>query len=159
MSTLYALDIGAVETLAERIKRHNSIYVVGNGGSAANAAHLVLHLREKGYTTADLMADVPWLTMESNDRGYDQAVAAYVRSLPAYDDACLIVISGSGKSKNIMAALTEAREKQYARYGILGFGGGDAKAECHFAITLDVEDHGIHEDVTSAVVHMIARLL
>ena len=144
--------------ILERIQSCENIYCCGNGGSYANASHLVLHLREVGLSAYDLMADNATVTAYSNDYGYEKVLARQLRDRATKKDI-LIVISGSGDSPNIIMALAEARRIGMGTIGFLGFGGGMAKAFCDMSLMFHSQDYGQLEDVHSAIAHIIKAAL
>ena len=138
--------------------RDQQVFVLGNGGSQANASHLVLHLINAGFNARDMMAETAWLTAHSNDLSYDTAPGKLLHSLANSHDV-LIVISGSGKSANIISALQSAQECGMKIIGLLGFGGGYAVDYCDLAVVLPQEDYGPIEDTHSAVIHIIGEMV
>lgn len=91
--------------LAERVRRTSRVFIIGNGGSYANAIHIANDL---------LSVDVPAFTLDpatltafANDHGYEEAFARWL-SVVAEAGDLLIALSGSGKSPNILAAISQA---------------------------------------------------
>ena len=130
------------------------MWVIGNGGSQANASHLVLHLQEHGIGAHDLLAESAALTAISNDHDYAKVGSRMLRSMAIMDDT-LVVISGSGDSPNIIMALAEAKRMRMYRFGLLGFAGGMAMALCDDCILVDSTNFGQIEDAHSALIHAI----
>ena len=135
------------------------VFVCGNGGSCANAAHLVLHLRDAGIKAHDLMADAPWLTAVANDHGYQQIFAWTLHSLGAGPDDLLIVVSGSGNSKNVIEALEYAAANNIPRWGLLGMGGGTALSFCNGAVVVASDSYAVIEDIHSIAIHALHKAL
>ena len=144
----------ALET-ARRSKQ--TVHILGNGGSDANAAHAVLHLRECGVRARDLLADLPHLTALSNDHSYQDAPRLALRQADATD--ALLVITGSGESANVLLALLEARKRGLTTLGLLGFGGGAAAQLCDAALTLNCCEYGPVEDTHSVCIHALQAAL
>jgi D-sedoheptulose 7-phosphate isomerase len=92
-----------VKLLREKKKNGNTIFVCGNGGSAATAEHFTNDLFSKGIRAICLNSNVSIMTMIANDYGYDYI---FSRQLVVYakPDDLLIVFSWSGFSKNIVKA-------------------------------------------------------
>lgn len=156
IESIKASEVAAlIEALRGVRERGAAVYVVGNGGSYANAQHLVLHLRDARIRAFDLMADNAWLTAESNDRSYASACRQLYTKLAGKDD-WLVAISGSGKSKNIIEALYGAG---MPCVGLLGFGGGEALELCNVAVVLPQTEYGPVEDAHSVVIHAIHEAL
>ncbi len=156
------VDITSLITIANLIHEKSSeggiVFVVGNGGSAANASHLVLHLREVGITAVDLLSDLPYLTAMANDYSYADAPAMRLASEAAEVDL-LLVISGSGNSDNVLGCLSVAESEGMTSVGLLGFGGGRAQSQCNHFLTLASDNYGLVEDTHSAIIHVLKNLL
>ena len=137
-----------------RIDRSGTVWVIGNGGSQANASHLVLHLQEHGIAAHDLLAESAALTAISNDHDYAKVGSRMLRSMAIPDDM-LVVISGSGDSPNIIMALAEAKRMGLYRVGLLGFAGGMALSLCNDHVLIASTNFGQLEDAHSALIHAI----
>lgn len=105
--------------LAKAILRAKRCYICGNGGSAANAIHIANDLVACGIKAHALTADVATLTATANDFSYEQIFALQLKAFGEPGDM-LIVLSGSGKSPNILAALRAAKEIGMESWAILG---------------------------------------
>ena len=92
--------------LLEKLKRARRVYLVGNGGSYANAAHISNDLLSCGIKAYTLDAAI--LTAWSNDIGYESIFATWLETVGEPGDL-LIALSGSGTSPNILKALDTAR--------------------------------------------------
>lgn len=103
--------------LAEAIRRANTVYLAGNGGSYANAVHIANDLKECGIRAYAL--DGPTLTAWANDYGYEYVFARWMRKVGRKGDL-LIVLSGSGRSPNILNGLKAAQEIGITTYAIVG---------------------------------------
>lgn len=151
---LDAIDEDSITAVVLVIKEAHTVFIAGNGGSDANASHLALHLNERGKEAHNLMAEVPLLTAYANDFAYDEVIRKRLKQSATPQD-CLVVLSGSGVSRNIILALVAAMNLGVKRVGILGFGGGDALALCDVAVVLNSHEYGPVEDAHSAVIHLI----
>lgn len=154
------------EKLAQVRSSGGHVYVCGNGGSCANAAHLVLHLREIGVKAFDLLADAPWVSAIANDRAYDQVFSWTLHALGAGPEDLLIVISGSGQSKNIMKAIEWAANANLTIAGLLGnaahnvYGGAAFDhMDSGLGIVVPSDDYGVIEDVHSICIHALKKAL
>lgn len=92
--------------LSERIKFAKRVYIIGNGGSWANAVHLQNDLIACGIRAYTL--DPATLTATANDFGYEFVFSKWLITVGEAGDL-LIALSGSGKSKNILNAVEAAR--------------------------------------------------
>lgn len=93
-------------SLLDKIKRANRVYLIGNGGSYANALHIANDLLAcgiKAYTH-----DPATLTASANDYGYETVFSRWIGIVGQPGDL-LIALSGSGTSRNILRALDAAR--------------------------------------------------
>ena len=92
--------------LSDRIRISKRVYIVGNGGSYANASHIVNDLLSAGVKAYCM--DPATLTAFANDHGYEEAFARWIHIVGEPMDL-LIALSGSGKSKNILNAIQTAK--------------------------------------------------
>lgn len=113
-----------IARFAESVRRAHRVYLCGNGGSAANAIHIANDLMACGVKAHALTADVATLTAIANDISYGAAFSTQLRTLQEPRDL-LIVLSGSGNSKNICQALECFQGEKWA---ILGEFNPDPKA-------------------------------
>ncbi len=129
-----AQEIGRiVQYLRNAGDRGSTIYIAGNGGSAATASHWVNDLgkatKSSGETPLRVMSlsdNVSWLTALANDEGYDRVFSGQLENFARQGDV-LIVISASGNSPNLLEAVELARRQGMVTIGFLGFDGGALK--------------------------------
>jgi len=137
------------ELATQSIQSGNKIMLCGNGGSAADAQHLaaemLVRLRPKnnreGVAAITLAQDTSTITACGNDFGYVHIYERMVEALGKKGD-CLIAITTSGNSKNIILAMKAAKEKGVKVFGFLGSGGGMALALCDVAFVVPSDDTG-----------------
>ncbi|NJA07678.1 MULTISPECIES: SIS domain-containing protein [Methylomonas] len=104
-----------------RVKQQQAkVIILGNGGSAAIASHVITDLRNVGGLCALTLHEAAPLTCFTNDFGYEQAFAKQVSAF-AYPDDVLIAISSSGQSANIVNAVAAANAKGLAVLTLSGF--------------------------------------
>ena len=131
------------------IQNGNKMMLCGNGGSAADAQHLaaemLIRLRpmnnREGVPAITLAQDSSTITACGNDFGYNVLYERVLRSLGKKGD-CLIGITTSGNSKNIILAMKAAQELNIRVFGFLGCGGGDALKYCDEAFIVPSDDTG-----------------
>lgn len=140
------------------IKSLRMLYVLGNGGSQANANHAVLHFKQAGIRAMDVMAELAMFSALANDYSYASGPRMLLTKQALPQDG-LLVISGSGDSENVIMALAQAKQIGMTTLGLLGFGGGMALELCRLAIVLKPADYGPVEDAHSAIIHELAELL
>lgn len=93
-------------TLAESVRRAGRVYIIGNGGSYANASHIANDLLSVGVKAYTL--DPATLTAFANDYGYETVFARWLEVVGEEGDL-LIALSGSGTSINIVDAIALAK--------------------------------------------------
>ena len=141
------------------------VFICGNGGSAGNAIHLandylygVAKKQGAGLRVQALSANPAILTCLANDIGYEHVFSEQLAVYGQRGDL-LIVLSGSGNSPNIIAALEQARRMGIKSYAILGFTGGSCKALADVAIHFPIHDMQLAEDLQLIVGHMLMQWL
>ena len=114
-------------------KKNKTVYVCGNGGSAGNANHIANDLifaagkkNKKGIKVESLASNPAIITCLANDIGYENIFSEQIKVKGISGDL-LIVLSGSGNSKNVINAIKEAKKKNLDTFAILGFDGGKCK--------------------------------
>ena len=120
------------------LKSSGKVFICGNGGSAADAQHLAAefmvrlrpNINRNPYPVISLALDTSTLTACSNDYGYNNIFSRPLDALASKKDV-LIIISTTGKSKNIIQVLKLAKKKKIISIGFLGRGGGEAKSLCN----------------------------
>lgn len=152
-----AIDLLIAARLAGR-----RVWVFGNGGSAAIASHLACDLiktatrpGEPVLRTTSLTDNVPLLSALANDFAYERVFAAQVEMHVDPDDV-VIAISSSGRSPNIVAGVTAAKERGARTIALVGFDGGPTLNLADVVVHVAVDDYGIVEDAHAAVGHAIA---
>jgi D-sedoheptulose 7-phosphate isomerase len=131
----------AVTATARALAAGRPLLACGNGGSAADAEHIVgelvgRFLRERSAMKAIcLSANPAVLTALSNDYSFD---TVFSRQVEAYGEpgGILLAISTSGNSPNIIAALEAARALRMINIGLTGAGGGKMAALCDFLLAV-----------------------
>lgn len=103
--------------LADRVRRAGRVFLVGNGGSSANAAHVANDLISCGI--AAFTIDSATLTAIANDFGYEFVFSEWLQIVASKGDL-LIALSGSGKSPNILNACHMAEQIGMDVYRLFG---------------------------------------
>ena len=134
-----AID-GVIAALVQALEAERFIYVMGNGGSAANAEHFVNDLGKGGqrgfprrFKVVSLASNVSLMTAWANDTAYDQVFAEQLRNFVGRGDV-VMAISGSGNSPNVLNALTLARAQGAVTMGLTGGDGGKLKPLCDHCV-------------------------
>lgn len=119
----------AAAVMTDCLRRGGKILACGNGGSAGDAQHFSAELlnrfeRERpGLPAVSLTTDTSTLTSIANDYSYEQIFSKQVRALGARGD-CLLAISTSGNSPNVLDAIKAAHERGVAVIALTGRDGG-----------------------------------
>jgi D-sedoheptulose 7-phosphate isomerase len=114
------------------LRAGRKLVLFGNGGSAADAQHVVTELvgqfqmKRDSLAAIALTTDTSILTALGNDRGFDQLFSRQVHALVQADDVA-VGISTSGNSLNVINGILAAKEKRATTVGFTGGGGGQLK--------------------------------
>ena len=168
---LQQIDMDALERVVQRLRsaRDSSatIYVAGNGGSAATASHWVNDLgkatKSPGRVPMRVMSlsdNISWLTALANDEGYERVFSGQLENFARAGDI-LIVISASGNSPNLLEAVELARKRDVATIGFLGFDGGVLKNKVDECLWLHTEKgaYGLVESGHALLCHILTQCL
>lgn len=123
----------------------NKVYFCGNGGSFADAQHLSAELSGRFYFDRPplevvlLASNISYLTAVANDYSYDDIFTREFNSSYREGDI-LILLSTSGKSKNVIKLLEESKKKSVKTISFLGNDGGIAKDISDFSIIIESND-------------------
>ena len=147
---------------ARAVTAGRTLFSAGNGGSAAQAMHLAEELLGRfrndraPLPAVCLNADPTALTCIANDFGFEQVFARPVQALAKPSDV-LVVFSTSGQSANILEALRTARAQGVTTIGLLGKGGGAARALCDHAIIVDHDASERIQEAHQVALHIICE--
>jgi len=161
------LDTEAIEALADAIyERYESgrfVYIIGNGGSAANASHLCEDLgkssvvdfeNQKRLKVLSLTDNTPYILAWANDTSYDRIFVEQLKNFGERGDL-LIAISGSGNSPNILKAVTWANDHGIETFGITGYDGGKLLKLAHKSLHCELDDMGMVESLHLIAFHYV----
>ncbi|PYK09785.1 MAG: phosphoheptose isomerase [Verrucomicrobia bacterium] len=129
LSSLEARIVEAADLIEQCLRAGNKLLVCGNGGSAADAAHFATELvvrftrDRRAYPAICLASDGGLLTAAGNDYGFDEIFARQVAAFGLPGDV-LICLTTSGKSKNVVRALEEAKARKLKTIALVGRDGG-----------------------------------
>src|SRR5204862_1367577 len=129
LSSLEAQMVNAADLIEQCLRAGNKLLVCGNGGSASDAAHFATELVVRfakdrpAYPAICLTGDGGLLTAAGNDYGFDEIFARQVAAFGVPGDL-LICLTTSGKSKNVLRALEEAKLRELKTIAFLGRDGG-----------------------------------
>jgi D-sedoheptulose 7-phosphate isomerase len=140
-SELHALLVDAAQETAKSLKAGHKLMVAGNGGSAADAQHLVAEFVSRlvkdrpALRAVALTTDSSILTAVGNDYGYECTFARQIEALGQPGDIFL-AISTSGNSPNILRALELAHSAGIVTVGLTGARGGQMVELCDFCLRM-----------------------
>jgi D-sedoheptulose 7-phosphate isomerase len=170
-TALAALELAEIDRVVRAIARVRdagaTVFVAGNGGSAATATHFVNDLakatRRSGapfIRTVSLTDATSWLTALANDEGYDRIFVGQLENLARPGDL-LVVISASGNSANLVRAVEYARLTGLETAGLLGFDGGALRTMVDHALWVPTDPgaYGLVENVHSVLCDFVTACL
>ena len=139
-----------------------TVYLVGNGGSAATASHFANDLMKQAKIKAVCLNDqVPVMTAYGNDHGWENMYANPLRmfKLDGYDG--VFGISCSGKSENVIRALGVGKERSAITMGMTGMSdSSEINQAVQFGLVhARVPDIRVQEDLHMMVCHAIVRTI
>lgn len=164
-SVLRGLPFALIDRVADVLWRayveDRTVYVLGNGGSAALASHCACDLGKgtvvngnRRFRVLALTDNVPLMTAWANDASYEEVFAEQLATFVAKDDIVL-AISGSGNSPNVLKALKVAKNAGAFTIGLTGFQGGRMKPLCDLCVIVPSDNMQIIEDLHVGVNHAI----
>jgi D-sedoheptulose 7-phosphate isomerase len=153
-----------VSVIARSMAEGGTLLVCGNGGSAADAQHIVAELTGRFFRdrrplrAVALHANSSSLTAIGNDYGYDMVFAREVLALGRPGDV-LLAISTSGNSPNVLSAMRAARDQRMAIVGLTGEGGGRMRGECDMCLCVPSKSTPRIQECHILIGHTICELL
>lgn len=167
---LDALDAASLEQLTLELmevrEREGRVFVLGVGGSAANASHAVNDLRKlcglEAYAPTDNVAE---LTARTNDEGWPATFATWLETsrLSARDLVFVLSVGGGsaerGVSMNLVAALELARKRDARIIGIVGRDGGATAQFSSACVIIPTVDAELVTPYTEAFHSVVCHLL
>jgi len=154
----------AAEVLIAALREGHTIYVCGDGGSAAQAQHVAGEL--VGRFMADrpalpcvaLTTDTSVLTAVANDYSFEQVFERQVEALVREGDV-LLLLSTSGSSANVLKAATRARKKGAKTIGLVGQSGGRLKELCDLSLSVPAETGPLIQEGHLVLLHILCGLI
>lgn len=156
--------LACCQALAGAFDAGARLFVMGNGGSSCDAAHVAVEFmhpiieKRPALPAVALAADTALLTAVGNDQDFSMAFAGQLRMLGRAGDIAL-GISTSGKSANVNRALQTARESGMITVGFSGRDGGRMPQLCDFCFT--VPSFSIHriQETHETLLHVLWDLI
>jgi len=151
-----------VSIFLEAFAEQRTVYVFGNGGSAASASHLMCDINKGASATGDstrprvmaLTDNASLITAWANDFGYERIFSEQLKTFIKPRDVAF-AISTSGDSPNVLLALETAREYGAMTVGLGGYQGGQMKSLCDVCAIVPSDNVQLVEDLHHAMIHSI----
>jgi len=153
-----------VNLMRETLKTNNSIFWAGNGGSAAECQHISAELvgrfkkKRHPFKSVSLTTDTSVLTAIANDYDFSNIFSRQLEGVGKKNDL-LIVLSTSGKSKNLISALNKAKSLKIKTIAFLGKSGGSCSSLADFSIIIPSNDTARIQEMHLFLLHIICDLL
>ena len=153
-----------IDTIWDSLRQEGKLLLCGNGGSAADAQHLatecMVRLQVDRYPlpAIALTTDTSLLTAASNDWGFETVFARQVEGLGRAGD-CLLVISTSGQSRNLIRAVEMAQQRGLRTLGLLGKDGGMLRHLVDIPLIVPSSSTQRIQEVHIAIGHIICEAL
>ena len=164
---LQNIDTDSIEEIIDIFEKtlqpKSKIYILGNGGSAATASHMVndlgvgLKRRDiRKFNVISLADNTPVCSAIANDIGYENIFYMQLKDILEPDDVVL-AISCSGNSPNIIKAIEYAKQCNSKIIGVTGFDGGKLKtlSDINFHVKTQKDEYGLVEDMHMILDHII----
>lgn len=155
----------AINLLVETFNDEGRIFIFGNGGSSATASHfqndfnkgLSEHM-DKKFRFICLNDNISTVMAIANDSSFEDVFVEQLRGRLGKNDI-VIAISGSGESKNVIKAVSYAKEKGNKIIGLSGFGGGRLKSLSDISLHVPICSMQISEDIHMILDHLMMSVL
>jgi D-sedoheptulose 7-phosphate isomerase len=154
----------AGELILGTLKGGGKLLICGNGGSAAEAAHFSTELvgrykgKRRSLPAIALSSDGSLLSCIGNDYGFEQAFARQIEGFGKPGDL-VVVITSSGDSANVLAALKEADRLGLKSVAFLGRGGGKAKGKATSELIIPGERGASAQEAHLFLIHYFCELI
>lgn len=151
--------------LVETRKNDGTIYIMGNGGSASTASHMVSDLQktairegERRFRAFALNDNIPVMLAWANDVSYDAVFEEQLKNVLTPEDM-VIGISGSGNSKNVLNAIDYANDTGAFTFGITGRDGGILAEKAQKSLVVKDDLMYRLEDIHLMINHIVVYAL
>jgi D-sedoheptulose 7-phosphate isomerase len=153
----------ASDLIADCLTSGKKILACGNGGSAADAADFCTELAcrfvedRRPYPAMNLSQGGSLLTATGNDYGFEEIFARQIRAFGNEGDV-LIAITTSGKSKNILRAIDEARKRKMKTVALLGRDGGSTAGMADVDLVVKGDATTRIQEAHKFILHVICEI-
>jgi D-sedoheptulose 7-phosphate isomerase len=158
-----AID-AAAKLVLDTLRHDKKLLICGNGGSAAEAAHFATELTGRyakhrvSLPAIALSSDGTLLSCIGNDFGFEQVFARQIAA-HAHEGDLVVVISSSGNSPNLVAALHEAKACGAATLALLGRGGGKCRGLAQVELVVPGESGRTAQEAHLFLIHHFCELI
>jgi D-sedoheptulose 7-phosphate isomerase len=156
--------LAAAEAMRDALARGGKIVVFGNGGSAADSQHFAAELVgrfrvvRRALSAIALTTDTSIITSIANDFAYEHVFVRQIQALGRAGDVAF-AITTSGRSRNVLDALAEARRQQLVTIAMVGSQTDDVAAVADIVISVSAESTARIQEVHRTALHAICELI
>jgi D-sedoheptulose 7-phosphate isomerase len=156
--------VAAAEAISRSLTAGGQLLAFGNGGSAADAQHLVAELvgrferDRRPFPAVALTADSSVLTTIGNDYGYEQIFARQIAGLGRRGDVAF-GISTSGRSRNVELGLEAARDRGMVTIALTGRDGGPIGAKADIHLNVGESSTARTQEVHRTILHALCAIV
>jgi D-sedoheptulose 7-phosphate isomerase len=167
---LLKISVAEIESFVNELLKArdngNTIYFIGNGGSAATASHFANDLTigtrsyHKPFRVVSLCDNMAVITAIGNDDGYENIFNFQLKALLKENDV-VVAISASGNSPNLIKAMETIKEKKAVSIGLTSFDGGKLRQMVDISVHVPAEkgEYGPAEDGHMVLDHLLNSYL
>ena len=154
-----------MNAIVEAYNEEKNIYIFGNGGSSATASHYqndfnkgLSEKLQKKFNMVCLNNDMPTIMAIANDISFDEVFRFQLDGRMKQGDL-VIAISGSGNSRNVINAVTYAKEQGNKVIGLCGYDGGKLKQMADIPVHVNIDNMQVVEDIHMVLDHLMMTVL
>jgi D-sedoheptulose 7-phosphate isomerase len=154
----------AADLIEQCLRAGNKLLVCGNGGSATDASHFATELvvrfakDRRALPAICLASDSGILTAAANDYGFDEIFARQVAAFAQSGDV-LICLTTSGKSKNLIRALEEAKARGLKTIAFLGRDGGSTIGIADLDLLVKSDSTARVQEAHQLLLHVLCEII
>ena len=156
--------IPIIEIVLQCIFQGGKIMAAGNGGSAAQSQHICSELmgrlknKRSPIQAISLCSDISLITCIANDYGYERVFSRQIEGLGKANDV-FVAFTTSGKSRNILEALTECKSLGICSIVFTGGNTENIKQLADYVVDVPYEDTAIVQEIHMQLIHILCEIL
>ncbi len=154
-----------LDTFLDVRDKGGTLWVAGNGGSAAIGDHTVCDVTKGTHTegqptikSISLSSNTAMLTALGNDLDYEQVFSQQLKYYLGKNDA-LLLVSSSGNSPNVVKACEYANSRGVPTIAFVGFKGGKLRQIAKHCVWIPIENYGMAEDAHQSLMHVTTQYI